>query len=296
MSAKLCKIVDGGARRRGGDGRGRGRGATDTVRRRGIPRALVHGERHGLQSRPHGLQRSRIVGDRRSRPVGSVRARGLRRPLRRAAARASIRRSRYAGLSNQVSSVRRVSAAVRTTATRRRRRLRQQPYPYYPRYGERLYQADVVAVRAVVGPPEQRCWVEQQQVAAGGAAQRRRRDHRRHSGRRARAPDRQRPRQRRRDRRRRGRRRGRRLEREPRRPQYYTQDVQRCAAVPGSAQPSYWDVTYVFRGATHRAQLALRAGRDDHRQRPRRAAGLVALNSAVRPTRRTARSRSVMRR
>ena len=36
-------------------------------------------------------------------------------------------------------------------------------YPYYPRYGETLYQADVVHVRAVVGPPEQRCWVERDQ-------------------------------------------------------------------------------------------------------------------------------------
>ena len=42
------------------------------------------------------------------------------------------------------------------------------PYPYYPHNGETLYQANVVAVRAVVGPPEQRCWVEQQQVVSGG--------------------------------------------------------------------------------------------------------------------------------
>jgi uncharacterized protein YcfJ len=40
----------------------------------------------------------------------------------------------------------------------------------------------------------------------------------------------------------------------------YTQDVQRCAAVPGSAQPVYWDVTYVFRGVTHRAQLSFAPG------------------------------------
>ncbi len=38
------------------------------------------------------------------------------------------------------------------------------PYAYYPHHGERLYPANVVAVRAVMGPPEQRCWVEQQQV------------------------------------------------------------------------------------------------------------------------------------
>jgi len=42
--------------------------------------------------------------------------------------------------------------------------------------------------------------------------------------------------------------------------QVVTQNVQRCAAVPGSAQPSYWDVTYQFRGVTHRAQLAFAPG------------------------------------
>jgi len=30
--------------------------------------------------------------------------------------------------------------------------------------------------------------------------------------------------------------------------------------VPGSAQVAYWDVTYVFQGATHRAQLAFAPG------------------------------------
>jgi uncharacterized protein YcfJ len=132
-------------------------------------------------------------------------------------------------------------------------------YPYYPHYGEQLFQADVVAVRAVVGPPEQRCWVEQQQVvrenqpniggaiiggvlggvlghqigsgrgndvatavgAVGGAAV------------------------------------GANVNRSD---QVYTQNVQRCAAVPGSARPSYWDVTYVFRGQTHRAQLGFAPG------------------------------------
>ena len=40
----------------------------------------------------------------------------------------------------------------------------------------------------------------------------------------------------------------------------YTQNVQRCAGVPGSGQVAYWDVTYVFRGVTHRAQLAVAPG------------------------------------
>ena len=133
------------------------------------------------------------------------------------------------------------------------------PYAYYPHWGERLYQADVVATRAVMGPPEQRCWVEPQQVtsndqpnvggailggvlggvlghqigsgrgnsvataigAVGGAAV------------------------------------GANVNRGS---QTYTQNVQRCASVPSSGPPAYWDVTYVFRGATHRAQLAFAPG------------------------------------
>ncbi|MGE5144708.1 MAG: beta/gamma crystallin-related protein [Acidobacteriota bacterium] len=132
-------------------------------------------------------------------------------------------------------------------------------YEYYPHHGEQLFQADVVAVRAVVGPPEQRCWVEQQQVvrqnqpniggaiiggvlggvlghqigsgrgndvataigAVGGAAV------------------------------------GANVNRGN---QTYTQNVQRCEQVPNSAKPEYWDVTYVFRGQTHRAQLGFAPG------------------------------------
>ena len=135
-----------------------------------------------------------------------------------------------------------------------------EPYAYYPQHGERLYQADVVAVRAVVGPPEQRCWVDREHVvrdnapnipgaiiggvlggvighqigsgrgndvatavgAIGGAAV------------------------------------GANVDRGGRR--VYTQDVQRCSAVPGSGHPSYWDVTYVFRGQHHRAQLGFAPG------------------------------------
>jgi uncharacterized protein YcfJ len=132
-------------------------------------------------------------------------------------------------------------------------------YEYYPHHGEQLYAADVVAVRAVVGPPEQRCWVEQQQVvrenqpnvpgaiiggvlggvlghqigsgrgndvatavgAVGGAAV------------------------------------GANVNRGT---SVQTQDVRRCETVPGSARADYWDVTYVFRGQTHRAQLSFAPG------------------------------------
>jgi uncharacterized protein YcfJ len=130
-----------------------------------------------------------------------------------------------------------------------------QPYPYYPQHGERLYEANVVAVRAVMGPPEQQCWVEQQYVPStanvpgaivggvlGGVL-----GHQIGSGRgndvatalgavTGAAV-------------------GANVNRGG-----YTQNVQRCAAVPGTGQVSYWDVTYQFRGVYHRAQLAFQPG------------------------------------
>ena len=39
------------------------------------------------------------------------------------------------------------------------------PYEYRRRPNERMYDAPVTSVRAVVGPPGERCWVERQQVA-----------------------------------------------------------------------------------------------------------------------------------
>jgi len=162
------------------------------------------------------------------------------------------------GMNNRISSIRRVGSGGPSYSYAPPPQA-PAPYPYYPHHGERLYTADVVAVRAVTGPPEQRCWVEQQQVSApnqpnipgaiiggvlGGVL-----GHQVGGGRGndvatavgavagtaigANAN---------------------------RGGQTYTQDVQRCASVPGSAQVAYWDVTYVFRGATHRAQLAYAPG------------------------------------
>lgn len=126
-------------------------------------------------------------------------------------------------------------------------------YPYYPRYGEPTYQADVISVRAVVGPPEQRCWVEQQGYSGnnvagaviggilGGVL-----GHQIGGGR--------------------------------------GQDVatalgavggayvgsnvaggrpgtvQKCTTVPNSGQPTYWDVVYRFRGRDYTAQLSFPPG------------------------------------
>ena len=42
--------------------------------------------------------------------------------------------------------------------------------------------------------------------------------------------------------------------------QVTTQDVRRCETVSGSARPSYWDVTYLFRGVEHRTQLSFAPG------------------------------------
>jgi uncharacterized protein YcfJ len=36
----------------------------------------------------------------------------------------------------------------------------------------------------------------------------------------------------------------------------YSQDVQRCENVQGQMQPDYWDVTYNFRGIEHHVQLS----------------------------------------
>ena len=129
-------------------------------------------------------------------------------------------------------------------------------YDYRRRQGEPLYEAPVTSVRAVVGPPEQRCWVERQVVdtrssginvpgavvggVVGGIL-----GHQIGSGR------------------------GRdvatgigaatgavvgaNVGRDA--PGIaYTQDVQRCTSVSAAARLDYWDVTYNFRGYEHRVQ------------------------------------------
>ena len=69
------------------------------------------------------------------------------------------------GMDDAVSSVRPVGRAV---AIEERRFAPPPPvaYDYRRRAEERLYEADVVAVRAVYGRPEERCWIEREQVNA----------------------------------------------------------------------------------------------------------------------------------
>ena len=133
-------------------------------------------------------------------------------------------------------------------------------YGYTPQ--ERLYSVPVTSVRAVVGAPEQRCWVERQQVAAnrndgpnvpgaivgaivggvlghqvGGG---RGRDVATAGGAVAGAAI------------------GANVGQGG--GQVYSQDVQRCATVQRNAQPEYWDVTYHFRGVPHRVQMTAPPG------------------------------------
>ena len=131
-------------------------------------------------------------------------------------------------------------------------------YEYQPAPQERLYEVPVTSVRAVVGPPEQRCWVERQQVveersdganvpgAIAGAViggvlghqigSGRGRDVATAGGAVAGAAI------------------GANVGRGG--AQVYSQDVQRCAVVEGQARPDYWDVRYTFRGIEHRVQLS----------------------------------------
>lgn len=179
-----------------------------------------------------------------------------------------LRQGRYAslhamGMNDRISSVRVVNRNTRIDDDR------YAPAPlvvndYRRRRDERLYEADVTSVRAVLGQPERRCWVEQEQVAperrsanvpaalagaliggilghqigggsgrdiatvggvvAGGAV-------------------------------------GANIGRNDRGQQVVTRDVQRCATVRGEDRPDYWDVTYTFRGEVHQVQMAQPPGR-----------------------------------
>lgn len=160
------------------------------------------------------------------------------------------------GLDNRISSVRDVNRNARGEEPR------YVPAPvaapdFRRRNDERLYEAQVTSVRAVLGAPEQRCWVEREQVVqergaanvpgaiagaiiggilghqvgggtgkdiatvggvvAGAAVGA-------NVGRGDAAPA-------------------------------PAQNVQRCENTPSRAQPQYWDVTYNFRGQEHRIQM-----------------------------------------
>jgi uncharacterized protein YcfJ len=155
------------------------------------------------------------------------------------------------GLGNEISSVRAVEGRYGYNGDRR-----YVAGDYRRHADERLFEAQVMAVRAVVGPPEQRCWVERrdfvgtanvpgaiagaviggilghqiggghgQDIAtAGGAVA------------------------------------GAAIGSNVGRDGVYSQDVQQCAEVSRNDRPDYWDVTYVFRGREHHVQMSAPPG------------------------------------
>jgi uncharacterized protein YcfJ len=164
------------------------------------------------------------------------------------------------GLNNRVSSVRSVSGDARVDDRRYAPPPPPPPAPahdYRRRGEERLYEVDVTSVHAVVGPPEQRCWVEREQVtqersranvpgAIAGAVlggilghqigRGRGQDIATAGGAVAGAAV------------------GANVGRET------TEDVRHCASTPSQAPPEYWDVTYNFRGQEHRVQMTAPPG------------------------------------
>ena len=166
-------------------------------------------------------------------------------------------------LNDRVSSVRDVSRNARLDDNR----YAPAPLPVYDnrrRNNERVYEAKVTSVRAVLATPEQKCWIEKEQVpqdrskisvpgavigaviggvlghqvgggrgrdvatvggaVAGGAAGSQ-------VGRLGIGGQ-----------------------------QAETRDVQRCEKVPSQAKPDHWDVTYEFRGQEHRIQMTTPPG------------------------------------
>ncbi len=145
-----------------------------------------------------------------------------------------LRPGRYAslramGLNNRISSVRIIARNVRIDESRYAPATAA-AYDSRRRENERVYQAQVTSVRAVVGPPEQRCWIEREQVVQNqgndniGGAIAGIFGYQTGSG----------------------------------QPVY--QDVQRCASVPNQGRPDHWDVTYIFRGQEHRIQMTAPPG------------------------------------
>jgi uncharacterized protein YcfJ len=167
------------------------------------------------------------------------------------------------GLNDRVSSVRLVDGNTRIDDRRYAPPAPVAVYDSRPRRNERMYEANVTSVRAVVGPPEQRCWMEREQVvqersnatipgAIAGAVIGGILGHQVGSGRgqsvatvggavaggvvganvggRVGGP------------------------------QAAPREVQRCENVPSQAKPTHWDVTYNFRGQDHNIQTTAPPG------------------------------------
>ena len=167
------------------------------------------------------------------------------------------------GMNNQISSVREVERDARID-DRRYAPLALTTPDYRPRRDERLFEADVTSMRAVVGTPEKRCWVERGQApqeqnnanvpgavigallggilghqVGGGSGK----DIATAGGVIAGAVI------------------GSKVGGNGNSSQAATQDVQRCEVVPNQARAQYWDVTYIFKGQEHHVQMTTQPGR-----------------------------------
>jgi uncharacterized protein YcfJ len=166
---------------------------------------------------------------------------------------------REVGLNRDISSIRPAEGHADYGYDRERYNIAQNDQQYRPRGEGRVVEVPVTSVRAVVGPPEQRCWVERQEIegrgapniggAIAGAVIGGVLGHQIGSGR------------------------GRDVATAGgavaggalganigRNGEVYSQDVQRCASVPSNAPPDYWDVTYTFRGQVHHVQTSAPPG------------------------------------
>jgi Beta/Gamma crystallin len=138
------------------------------------------------------------------------------------------------GLNNRVSSVRTVNRNSRI-AKDRYAPPTQPIYDNHRRKNERVYEANVSSVRAVVGPPERRCWIEREQ-----AIQERRDSNSPEAMVEALL--------------------GGILGHQISNRQPSMRDVERCSTGPSRGVPRYWDVSYTFRGIEHRIQTATPPG------------------------------------
>lgn len=169
-----------------------------------------------------------------------------------------LRQGRYPnlsaiGLNDRISSVREVHPDARFDESRYAPLPPQPVYDSSPRRNEKLFQANVTDVRAVLGTPTQRCWTEREEVksnnqvpgALAGALIGGILGHQIGSG----------------D--------GRNVATAGgvvvgaavganvarNNAQTTSRDVQRCDTVPSEAKPEFWDVTYNFRGKEHHVQM-----------------------------------------
>lgn len=166
------------------------------------------------------------------------------------------------GINDRISSVRALEGNVRVDE----RRLAPEPLAVYDnrrRQDERIFEANVTSARAVVGPPEQRCWMEREEVAAtrgdanvggavlgaliggvlghqvgGGVGK----DIATAGGAVAGGVI------------------GSNVGRNNGGTPATTRDVKKCETRPSTVAPAFWDVSYNFRGVDHRVQMTTQPG------------------------------------